>query len=366
MAGEFAHLHLHTSYSLLDGAIRPAKLFPHVLAQGMKAVAITDHGNMFGALDFYQSARAAGVKPIIGCEFYVANDRRDRTTRCNYHLVLLAKNEVGYRNLIYLNSMGFLEGFYYHPRIDKELLRGHSSGLIGTSACLGSETAQAVLGGGASKGREVAKEYASCFEPGAFYLEVMDNGLEDQQKVNEVYRQLSKETGIPLVATNDCHYIERDDYQAHEILLCIQQKRTLDDEKRLHHQTDAYYVKSPAEMEASFAADFPGALENAASIAASCNLELELGKNFLPRYEVPAGHDLDSYVDEVARAGLSRRLAERAQRGESFDAGEYEQRLVFELDVIKKMGFSGYFLIVWDFINWAKSQGIPVGPGRGS
>src|SRR3989304_1335301 len=253
MAGEFTHLHLHTAYSLLDGAIRLPDLFPRVLEQGMKSVAMTDHGNMFGAVDFYKQAKKFGVKPIFGCETYVAEgDRTDRTNRKSPHLILLARNEIGYRNLIYLNSMGFLEGFYYHPRIDKKLLKEASEGLIGLSAGLGGEVAQTVMRQGVERARTVAREYAALFEPGSFFLEVMPNGLEEQDKVNDAYRTLGPELGIPVVATNDCHYVNRGDYQAHEILMCIQQKRTVHDEKRLHHKTDAYYIKSPQEMEAAF------------------------------------------------------------------------------------------------------------------
>jgi DNA polymerase III subunit alpha len=366
MAGEFTHLHLHTSYSLLDGAIRLADLFPRVLEFGMKSVAMTDHGNMFGAVNFYKAAKKHGVKPIFGCETYVAaGSRHDKTNRRNYHLILLARNEEGYRNLTYLNSMGYLEGMYYNPRVDKELLRERSKGLIALSACLGSEVAQAVRKQGIEAAKEVAREYRSIFEEGSYFLEVMPNGLPEQEEVNEAYRRMGRELDIPVVATNDCHYVDRGDYKAHEILMCIQQKKTVHDQNRLTHKNDAYYIKSPAEMEAAFR-DWPEVLENTARIAAMCDVELELGKNRLPRYKVPDGHDLDSYVEKVAREGLERRFQEKRDRGEAFDPDEYRERLVYELEIIKKMGFSGYFLIVWDFIDWAKQQKIPVGPGRGS
>jgi DNA polymerase-3 subunit alpha len=368
MAGstDFTHLHLHTSYSLLDGAIRLDDLFPRVLEQGMKSVAMTDHGNMFGAVDFFKRAKSAGVKPIFGTETYVAGeDRKDRQSRKNHHLILLARNQEGYQNLSYLNSMGYLEGFYYHPRIDKPLLRERGKGLVGLSACLGSEVAQAVLQSGVTRAREVAKEYQSFFEPGCYFLEVMPNGLEEQQRVNDAYRQIGRETGIPVVATNDCHYVNRGDYKAHEILMCIQQGKTLSDEQRLSHKNDAYYIKSPAEMEAAFA-DWPEVLENTAKIAAMCSVELQLGKTMLPTFQVPDGEGLDSYLAKVAAAGLERRLGEKRGRGEGFDPDAYRERLAYELGVIQKMGFSGYFLIVWDFIDWAKRNGIPVGPGRGS
>ena len=367
MAGEFTHLHLHTQYSLLDGAIRLKDLFPKVLSLGMKSVAVTDHGNLYGVIDVYQQAKAHGVKPIFGCETYVSSgaDMKDRSSRKNYHLILLAKNEVGFKNLTYLNSMGFIEGFYYNPRIDKKILKERSEGLIGLSACLGSEVAQTVNKQGYERGKEVALEYQSLFEPGSYYLEVMPNGLPEQNEVNEAYRRMGRETGIPVVATNDCHYVNRSDYKAHEVLMSIQQKRTIYDKDRLSHDTDAYYIKSVAEMEAPFH-DWPEVLENAAKIADQCNVSLKLGKPMLPLYKVPESYDRDTYVTHVAEQGLERRFREKTARGEKFDPDEYRARLVFELDVIKKMGFSGYFLIVWDFINWAKEHGIPVGPGRGS
>jgi DNA polymerase III subunit alpha len=366
MAGEFAHLHLHTSYSLLDGAIRLDDLFPKVLEQGMKSVAMTDHGNMFGAVDFYKKAKAAGVKPIFGTETYVAgNDRTDRTNRKNHHLILLAKDEAGYQNLTYLNSMGYLQGFYYHPRIDKPLLKERSQGLIGLSACLGSELAQAVLKEGVEKAKDVAREYQSLFDPGCYFLEVMPNGLDEQQLVNDAYRKIGRELDIPVVATNDCHYVNRGDYKAHEVLMAIQQGRTIDDDKRLSHKNDAYYIKTPEEMNAAFR-DWPEVLENAARIADMCKVELSLGKTMLPQYKVPEGFTIESYVRHVAAEGLTRRFSEKQSRGEAFDADLYRQRLDYELGVIEKMGFPGYFLIVWDFIKWAKDQGIPVGPGRGS
>ncbi len=367
MAGEFTHLHLHTQYSLLDGAIRLKDLFPKVLSLGMKSVAVTDHGNLYGVIDVYQQAKAHGVKPIFGCETYVSSgvDMKDKSSRKNFHLILLARNEQGFKNLTYLNSMGFIEGFYYNPRIDKKILKERSAGLIGLSACLGSEVAQVTAKQGYERGKEVALEYQSLFEPGMYYLEVMPNGLAEQNEINEQYRRMGRETGIPVVATNDCHYVNRSDYRAHEVLMSIQQKRTIYDKDRLSHETDAYYIKSAAEMEAPFR-DWPEVLENAAKIADQCNVSLKLGKPMLPLYKVPEEYDRDSYLTKVAEDGLDRRFREKQARGEKFDADEYRARLVFELDVIKKMGFSGYFLIVWDFINWAKDRGIPVGPGRGS
>ena len=362
---EFTHLHLHTQYSLLDGAIRLDQLFPKVLERGMKSVAITDHGNLFGALDFYQKAKAHGVKPIFGCETYIAPDRLDKTERRSNHLILLAKNEVGWRNLSYLNSMGYLEGFYYNPRIDKPLLRKHAEGLIGLSACLGGEVAQTLRRRGAEAAEVVAREFDDIFGRGNFFLEMQPNGLAEQEEVNGQLIEMSKRTAIPLIATNDCHYLNQTDARAHEILMCVQQKKTIHDEKRLHHRNDAFFVKTPAEMEAYFK-HIPEALENAARIGALCNVEFKLGETFLPKFQVPDGMTAESYLQAIAEKGLGKRIEEAHRRGEKIDGDVYAARLSLELGVIQKMQFAGYFLIVQDFINWAKEQGIPVGPGRGS
>jgi len=362
---EFTHLHLHTQYSLLDGAIRLDHLFPKVLERGMKSVAITDHGNLFGALDFYQRAKAHGVKPIFGCETYVAPDRLDKTERRSNHLILLAKNEVGWKNLSYLNSMGYLEGFYYNPRIDKPLLRAHSEGLVGLSACLGGEVAQTIMRRGVEAAETSAREFEDIFGKGNFFLELQPNGLEEQEQVNGHLLELSKKTGIPVVATNDCHYLNKGDARAHEILMCVQQKKTIHDDKRLHHRNDAFFVKTPAEMEAYFA-HIPEALENAARIGALCNVEFKLGDTFLPKFQVPDGMTAESYLAEIAEEGLKKRIEEANRRSERVDGDTYAARLALELGVIQKMHFAGYFLIVWDFIRYAKEHGIPVGPGRGS
>src|SRR5690349_15743256 len=364
--GGFTHLHLHTQYSLLDGAIRVKDLFPKVHELGMDTVAVTDHGNMFGAIDLYSEAKAAGVKLIFGCETYVAaTDRHDRTNRRNYHLILLAKNDVGYQNLTYLNSMGYLEGFYYNPRIDKTILREHSEGLIGLSACLGGEIAQTLEKNGVAAAEETAKEYASMFEPGDFFLELMPTPTPEQDTLNGELKRMSKKLDIPLVATNDCHYVNRSDAQAHDVLMAIQTGKSLKDEKRLKHVVDSYYMKSPAEMESAFK-DVGDAIENTAKIAAQCDVKLKLDQTYLPQYKVPDGETLDSYFATIVEKGLERRFGEFSQRGTKFDPDQYRARVKTELGVIQKMGFSGYFLIVWDFINWAKEHGIPVGPGRGS
>jgi DNA polymerase-3 subunit alpha len=363
---EFTHLHLHTQYSLLDGAIRVDDLFPKALELGMKSVAMTDHGNLFGAVDFYEKAKKHGVKPIFGCETYVAPDRHDKTERRSHHLILLAKDTAGWKNLSYLNSMGFLEGFYYSPRVDKPLLREHAQGLVASSACLGGEIAQAITRRGMEAAEQVAREYDDIFGRGNFFMEMMANGLPEQVEVNDRIVELSKKTGIPTIATNDCHYLNRQDSRAHEILMCVQQKRTVKDEKRLQHQSDAYYLRSPAEMNELFK-HWPQALENAARIGELCKVEFDLGKNtYLPKFRVPEGQTSESYVAELARLGLRERFEAFTRLGARFDADVYEARLSLELGVIQKMDFSGYFLIVQDFINYAKQHKIPVGPGRGS
>jgi len=364
--GGFTHLHLHTQYSLLDGAIRVKDLFKKTVEMGMPSVAVTDHGNMFGAIDLYTEAKAAGTKLIFGCETYVAaTDRHDRTNRRNYHLILLAKNDVGYKNLSYLNSMGYLEGFYYNPRIDKGILKEHTDGLIGMSACLGGEIAQTLEKNGVAAAEEVAKEYASLFSPGDFYLELMPTPTPEQETLNGELVRMSKKLGIPLVATNDCHYVNRTDAQAHDVLMAIQTGKSLKDEKRLKHVVDSYYMKTESEMNAAFK-DCGDAVENTGRIADMCNVKLKLDQTHMPQYKVPEGESLDTYLANIIWKGLDRRFKELTDRGLAFDPDVYRERVTREMGVIQKMGFSGYFLIVWDFINWAKEHGIPVGPGRGS
>jgi DNA polymerase-3 subunit alpha len=362
-------LHLHTQYSLLDGAIRTKDLCKIVKQRGMNAVAVTDHGNMFGALQFYQEAKAAGVKPIFGCEAYVSDgDMTAKTDRKNYHLVLLARDEVGYKNLQFLVSKGHLEGFYYNPRIDRKLLRERSAGLIGLSACLGGHIARLINSGDMDAARETVLEYKSIFEPGCYYLELQPNGMADQEKVNAALAQLSVDTGVPLVATNDCHYVNQDEAHAHEVLMCMGQGRTLDDPKRMKHECDAFYIKTPDQMLSYFGSNYPSAFENAGEIARRCNVELKLGKPELPDFKLPEGteEDLPGYLRKVAHKGLEERFAELQRRGYKFDPDQYRERLDYELGVITQMKFPGYFLIVWDFIRHAKKIGVPVGPGRGS
>lgn len=363
---EFSHLHLHSQYSLLDGAIRVSDLFGRINELGMNSVAVTDHGNMFGAVDLYKASKKHGVKLIFGCETYVAaSSRKDKTNRRSYHLVLLAKNKVGFQNLQYLNSMGYLEGFYYNPRIDKELLRKHSDGLVGMSACLGGEVAQKLLKQGIKDAEAAALEYKDIFAPGDFYLEMMPNGMSEQDQLNEELRAMGPRLGIPLVATNDCHYMERSDAKAHDILMCIQTGKTVNDTNRLKHDSSEFFIKSPAEMAKPFH-DIPEALENTVAIANKCNVELDLGNPKLPHFKVPEGYDLDRFLSEKVEMGIRVRFKEMAVRGETFDEDEYRERIRFELGIITEMGFPGYFLIVWDFIRWAKEAKIPVGPGRGS
>ncbi len=363
----FTHLHLHTQYSLLDGAIKVPQLMAFAKEHKIEAVAITDHGNMYGVVDFYSQARKAGLKPIIGCEVYVApQDLRDRSSPTCYHLVLLAENLEGYRNLVQLVSLAHLEGFYYHPRIDKTALRAHSGGLIGLSACLAGEVSRWIAGGQHERARRVAEEYREILGPDNFFLEIQHNGLAEQERVNAEIAALARETGIPLVATNDCHYPTRQDRDAHEILLCIQTGKTLADPKRMTYETDQFYLKSPEEMAAQFS-DYPEAIETAIRIAERCQSYNILPEHpMLPTYEVPAGYTLESYLAERAQEGLKTRVQAAAARGETLDGERYEKRLADELRVIQQMGFAGYFLIVWDFINQARKLGVPVGPGRGS
>jgi DNA polymerase III subunit alpha len=360
---DFTHLHLHTQYSFLDGAIHIGDLAPRVAELGMKACAVTEHGNLFGAIDFYKRAKAAGVKPILGCEAYVADgDRKDKTKRASHHLVLLAKNKAGWQNLKYLVSMGYVEGFYYKPRIDKALLKERSEGIIALTACLGGEVASSCLRGDLDRARDAVREYKSIFEPGQFFLELQENGLEEQKVANGHLKQLSKDEGVPLIATNDCHYKMREDAAAHDVLMCIQHGRARNDPQRSRHQTDAFYIRSPDEMAALFA-DCPEALENTLRVRDMIDLELQLGKPMLPTFRTPDGSDLETHLRERAHKGLELRFREMPYK---VDRDEYKARLDLELEIIVKMKFPGYFLIVADFINWSKENQIPVGPGRGS
>ncbi len=371
---QFVHLHLHSQYSLLDGANRLDDVIGAAAAAGMPALALTDHGNMFGAIEFYERARAAGVKPIVGIEAYVAQGSRlDRQAGSgkgtSNHLVLLARNEAGYRNLLKLTSASFLEGFYYKPRIDKELLRRHADGLIGLSACLKGEINEQIVAQREKEAEATAREFVEILGEGNFYLELQDHGIAEQRLANDVLRRIAARTGIPLVVTNDCHYLRRDDAVAHDVLLCIGTQRTLADTDRLRYASDQFYLKSADEMHALFPGDHQ-ALENTLAIAERCDLAIPMGAFHLPEFPVPPGETFQSYFEKTARQGLDERLEElrrrRAQGLVKAPEELYRQRLDYEIQVIERMGFAGYFLVVWDFIRYARENGIPVGPGRGS
>lgn len=365
---DFAHLHLHTQYSLLDGAIRTKDLCRVVKERGMSSVAVTDHGNMFGAVQFYQEAKKQGIKPIFGCEAYVSEKAMDaRADRKNYHLVLLAENETGYANLQKLVSFGHTKGFYYNPRIDRDHLRKHHEGLIATSACLGGHISRLINGGDMDAARETVLEYKSIFGPRNYFLELQPNGMADQEKVNAHLAQLGRDLDVPLVATNDCHYVDRSESHAHEILMCMGMGRTFDDPKRLRHECDEFFIKTPDQMVGYFE-QYPDAFANTCEIARRCNVELKLGQPELPDFQLPpeVTEDLDGYLRRVAAEGLQARLAEMRARGLNPNVEAYRARLEHELNIIVSMKFPGYFLIVWDFIRHAKHIGVPVGPGRGS
>src|SRR5437660_9964259 len=394
----FVHLHLHTAYSLLDGACDITELLNEPAQRGMPAIAVTDHGNLFAAEHFHHEASTRGVKPIIGCEVYVArtsrHDRGDKThgearpgrppaagngqssgqagdvaQRGTNHLVLLCENAEGYRNLIQLVSAGFLEGFYYKPRIDYDLLAKHSRGLIALSACLSGAVAEPLVDGRFGDARDAAYRLRDIFGKGNFFLEVQDQGLEIDQPVNRQLVQLSRESGIPLVATNDCHYLTREDSRAQEVLMCIQTGKTMSDPQRMRFATDQFYFKTAEEMAQVFR-ELPDALERTAAIAERCNVRIEPVRNSFPDFQVPEGHTLDSYFERAVREGFAQRVPHleklAKQGGLRRPLAEYEQRLSDEIKMIVKMRYAGYFLIVWDFMRYARAQGIPVGPGRGS
>ncbi len=364
MFANFVHLHTHSQYSLLDGACRLHDVIELAKEHKMPALAVTDHGNMFGAIEFYTAARKAGIKPIVGCEAYVAGGSRldkkpsSRWPDGGFHLVLLVKNLTGYHNLIKLSSAAFLDGFYHRPRIDKEILRKHSEGLIATSACLKGEVSWNLLQGRTDEAVAVARELQEIFGEGNFFLEIQNHGLEQEKLLVPRMEAIARETGIPLVATNDCHYLRREDAEAHDTLLCIQTGKMVDDTNRMRYSTDQLYFKSAAEMESTLG-DFKEALRNTIRIAEACNLELEMDRLLLPVFPIPQTFtNPDDYLRDLCLAGC------RDRYGEMIDA--VRQRLDYELGVIKQMGYAGYFLIVKDFCDYARSEKIPVGPGRGS
>jgi DNA polymerase-3 subunit alpha len=358
----FVHLHIHSEYSLLDGANRIKDLPVRAKELGMNAIAITDHGVMFGAIDFYKACKANGVKPIIGCEVYVApRGRKDKEPKIDEkynHLILLAKNNEGYKNLAKLVSLGFIEGFYYKPRIDKEILEKYHEGIICLSACLAGEVNQAILNNNIEEAKKVALWFKNLFGED-YYLEVQNNGIKEQVLVNQKLVDLSRELNIPLVATNDAHYLKKEDAYNHEVLLCIQTGKKMTDEDRMRFDTDELYVKSPEEMIEYFK-NIPEAIENTVKIAEKCNVEFEFGHTILPNYDVPEQYSTHyDYLESLTQAGLAKRYGQNITK-------EIQERAQYELSVIKKMGYVDYFLIVWDYINYAKTHNIPVGPGRGS
>ena len=364
MARTFVHLHVHTEYSLLDGACRISDLMNRAREFAMPAIALTDHGNLFGAIEFYQEATKKGIKPIIGCEVYMSpGSRTDKTSSNgrdpNFHFLLLARDLTGYQNLVRLVTSAHLEGFYYKPRIDKEILSQFHEGLIGTSACLKGEIAQAVLNGRMKDAEKSIDDFKNILGPDNFYLEVHNHGLDLENQVREAYKELARKTNTPLVAANDVHYVAKNHASAHEILLCIQTGARLSDEKRLRYPSNEFYLKSLDEMTALFP-DIPEALENTLAIAERCDLKLKFGENKFPAYPVPELKTREGYLRELSEAGFKRRYDGRE------DTEVLRKRMEFEIDVIEKMGFVSYYLIVWDFIDYAKRSGIPVGPGRGS
>lgn len=379
---DFVHLHLHTEYSLLDGSGKIKKLMKQAKDLGMKSIAITDHGVMYGLVDFFKAAEENGIKAILGCEVYVVAKSRHikqpDKENSTHHLVLLVKNETGYENLMKIVSVASIEGFYYKPRIDHDYLREHSEGLIALSACLGGEVQSYLLKENYEKAKEVALLYKDIFKDG-FYLELQNHGMEEQQKVNELNIKLSKETGIPLVATNDVHYIKREDSKSHDVLMCIQTQKTIDDPHRRRYPSDQFYLKSADEMWDMFEY-IPEALENTVKIAEECNFEYKFHESKLPKFPLEEGQDPYEYLKDTCYKGLIERydvfesLREKELNYEevnkivdsSKEAKEYVDRLEYELGVINQMGYVDYFLIVWDFIKFSYDNGIPTGPGRGS
>ncbi len=380
---KFTHLHLHTEFSLLDGSGKIPGIIAKAKDLGMESIAITDHGVMYGCVEFYNAAKEQGIKPILGCEIYVVpkslyikeNNDKDNDI---YHLVLLVKNEEGYKNLMKIVSKASIDGFYYKPRVDHDYLRDHSEGLIALSACLGGEVQSYTLRGNLNKAKETAALYKDIFKDG-FYLELQDHGLEEQKKVNKEVIKIAKELDIPLIATNDVHYINKEDSVSHDILLCIQTGKTVEEENRMRYPSNEFYLKSPEEMWDIFSY-IPEALENTQRIAEQCSFDYEFHKSKLPKFPLPEGTDPYEYLKEVCYKGVVERypafedikdkpfnIQEIIEIGEATEEGkEILDRLEYELQIIKQMGYVDYFLIVWDFIRFANENGIPTGPGRGS
>ncbi len=366
---DFVHLHVHTEYNLLDGAIRIDSLLQRVSAYGMDAVSITDHGTMFGVLDFYKKAKNLNIKPIIGCEFYIAPRTIEDKTKQDYkgltHLLILAENHEGYKNLCKLASIAQLKGFYYKPIIDKKLLKEHSKGLIGLSACLDGEIPKHIIKGNIKKADESALNFLEIFGANNFFLEIQNTGIDGQDYVNLALTDMGKRLSIPIVATNDCHYLDKEDAKAHDILLCIQTGKTVNEKDRLQFATDQLYFKSPQEMYNSFK-DYPDSLANTIKIADRCNIEFDLNTHHFPRIETKANETVELLFEKKVYEGFKKRLAYIKQANTNFDEKIYEERLKKEISIINDMGFASYFLIVSDFIGFSKDNKIPVGPGRGS
>ena len=370
---EFTHLHLHTEYSLLDGACDLTKLVSRVAALGQTSVAMTDHGNIYGAVHFFDAAKQKGIKPILGCELYICKNEDHRAAGEgdeNNHLLVLAQNEEGYRNLVRITSEASLHGFYRKPRVSKRYLAEHAEGLIGLSGCLSGELCEELVAGNYEKARGVAEQYEDIFGKGNFYLEIQDQGLEQEKKIHEALFRLERELKIPLVATNDSHYLCGEDSHAHDVMLCVQTGAKIHDRERFRFDSDQFFVKSADEMGALFK-DSPEVLKRTMEIAERCNLKLAKVENPFPEFAVPAGHTIDSYFEQVCREGYKKRLETAVRMLEARGArraalAEYDARLEFEIGIIKQMSYAGYFLIVWDFIKYARDHGIPVGPGRGS
>src|SRR5258706_3406329 len=371
---EFTHLHLHSHFSLLDGACEPEKLVERVKELGMSSVAMTDHGNIFGAWHFYTAAKAAGIKPIIGCELYVCknDDHREKPEGAgeNYnHLLVLAENDDGYRNLVKITSEASMNGFYYKPRISKKFLAAHSKGLIGLSGCLAGEVCENLMEGKYDKAKNAAGFYSEIFGKDNFFIEIQDQGLPEEHRIHADLFKLERELGLPMITTNDSHYLCEDDARAHDVLICVQTGKSVHDANRLKFHGDQFFVKSAEQMGRVFK-DAPDVLTRTMGIAERCNVNIGKVKNPFPKFEVPDGFDIDSYFEEISRKGMAKRM-ELVRKLEADgrlkrSVADYEQRLTAEIQMIQQMKFSGYFLIVWDFIRYAKENGIPVGPGRGS
>ncbi|MBL8148825.1 MAG: DNA polymerase III subunit alpha [Blastocatellia bacterium] len=378
---DFCHLHLHTDFSLLDGAIQHGPLAKRVAELGMSSVAVTDHGNLFGAISFYNTMKSSSIKPIIGMEAYIARNLRHSKTpndapgvgqdgeKGTNHIVLLATNFIGYQNLVKLSSFAYTEGYYYKPRIDRELLAKYSEGLIGLSACLSGVPQSLLMQGKFDEAAKASLEFQDIMGKGNYFLEIQNHQIEPQQRIHQSLVELSRKVDIPLVVTNDCHFLTAEDFEAHDALICLQTGRTMNEEGRMRY-TPYHYLRSPEEMWEVFGDELPNALMRTLEIAERCNLEMPKGKNYLPIYPVPENYTIDSYFEKVVREGFEERcrlLRKLASEGKlRYDLQRYYERLDLEIETIKKMGFPGYFLIVWDFIRFAKQQGIPVGPGRGS